>query len=249
MNLLPILNRAIQKFLLINEILKIRNIQDLKYQIIISMPDVVEMIGLYIFMTKHLASISDLIARISFCNYKFINGITFPDKTIDLFNFENDIEYVNMFEFDVYLSCIYSNIYNQINLFEVAEYGGASININIESNFLSENVVKVNGNFQFANELFEIPNVSTNKANYNVKMHIPKEKRDMFVGFLQILKNRYELNTLDFHQVNEICYRKYKARITNPDKFDPIFSWLIYDMIQPLSKTLDIEIKIEKILK
>jgi hypothetical protein len=152
-----------------------------------------------------------------------------------------------MFDFDVYLRCIYSNIYTKIKSFELSN-GKLSTEINLDGNFLSKNVVKMNGDFQLSNELFEIPNISTNTSIYTAKIYIPGKKRDVFVGFLQTLKKRYEFNMLDFNQVNKICYQKYSIRITNTDKFDPIFSWLIYDMIQPLSKTLDIEIKIEKIL-
>ncbi len=165
-----ILIKFINCSLLIGEILSPFNLHDLKWQILLSSPELAEMITLWKFSSKYLSnmpiiieykylSIASMGRMIAYNNRLNINMFK------NYFDFKNSTEFMNFFDICMYAYSIYFNILDSIaHIFDVSN---PKRRVFFEFSNILKNIEKNGDNYEIKNDVCIIPNIKADTTYTN----------------------------------------------------------------------------------
>jgi len=120
-NKIPILSQTIKQLFLLTEILNKYELQDLKWQILSSIPETNNAITSWIFTLECLYKIPEIIkSKRKITDFELSKDLVYDDVTIErfenLFEFKNNIEFLNFFDICMYAYVLYFKILDDISI-------------------------------------------------------------------------------------------------------------------------------------
>ena len=200
-NKLFILADTTKQLLLLTEILNKYELQDLKWQILLSIPETNDAITTWLFVSEYLEQIPQ-ITKSKYIAHLSSNNIVYDEVIIErfenLFEFKNNIEFMNFFDICMYSYILYFDIIHDISL----NFDFYPPNNGVFLNFsdIINKIIKDGDNYKILHNVITIPiMVDIHDTDIIIKIQPCDKLSNKFIGLFTKIKE-YVLKHYDYNR-------------------------------------------------